>query len=252
MKEIWRDIDGFPGYQVSNYGNVIGLRGNVLKWCFCPGSDYPKITLCKNGKHVDKRINILVATAFLDNPDNLPIVMHMDNDPINNYVGNLKWGTYSENAQYMFDCERHRRSPQRETIEMGNAVRRTRIIAINRHTNEQLYFESQHDAARKLGLTQQYIWKILSGCRKSTCEYDFEYADDPERTRRRLTNYSKRRPTLEAINLRTGETRIFRSQHEAARELGISDSSIYSVLIGRLKQAKGYTFKNLEEDEYYE
>jgi hypothetical protein len=43
-------------------------------------------------------VHRLVAQAFLPNPNNLPVVMHKDNNKYNNHVSNLKWGTYSENT----------------------------------------------------------------------------------------------------------------------------------------------------------
>lgn len=39
----------------------------------------------------------MVAEAYIPNPNNLPIVMHLDDNPLNNIVSNLKWGTHKEN-----------------------------------------------------------------------------------------------------------------------------------------------------------
>lgn len=39
-----------------------------------------------------------MATAFVPNPNNDPIVLHKDNDKLNVDPGNLKWGTYKENS----------------------------------------------------------------------------------------------------------------------------------------------------------
>ncbi len=44
-----------------------------------------------------KRVNRLVAMAFILNPLNKPIVDHMDRLRTNNFVGNLRWATISEN-----------------------------------------------------------------------------------------------------------------------------------------------------------
>jgi hypothetical protein len=39
----------------------------------------------------------LVAMVYIPNPNNYPIVMHKDNNPLNNYKDNLMWGTHSMN-----------------------------------------------------------------------------------------------------------------------------------------------------------
>lgn len=52
----------------------------------------------EDGRHITKRVNRLVAEAFIPNPDNLPVVMHKDNNKKNNRVDNLKWGTIRDNT----------------------------------------------------------------------------------------------------------------------------------------------------------
>lgn len=58
---------------------------------------------CSDGKQRGVRTHRLVAEAFLPNPDNLPVVMHLDNDKSNNDISNLKWGTVAENTKCAFD-----------------------------------------------------------------------------------------------------------------------------------------------------
>lgn len=174
MAEEWRDVDGFDGYKISNAGRVKGIRKNILK-PVDGGQGYLKVTLSKNGKHIDKRINRLVAEAFLPNPNSLPLVMHLDNNRANNQVENLSWGTYSENNQYMHDCNRHPLTLTDEDREKAYSKRRSPIKAINTITGEELFFISQHDASRQLNVSQQHIWGVLNGYRRSTGGYYFEY-----------------------------------------------------------------------------
>ena len=51
------------------------------------------------GKMITRRVHRLVAIAYIPNPDNLPDVMHKDNNKENPNVENLKWGTVSENTR---------------------------------------------------------------------------------------------------------------------------------------------------------
>lgn len=41
-----------------------------------------------------------MAETFIPNPDNLPIINHKDENPINNVVTNLEWCTVKYNSNY--------------------------------------------------------------------------------------------------------------------------------------------------------
>lgn len=99
MIEIWKDIEGFEGkYQVSSWGRIRSVNG-ILK-TYENKKGYLKIGLYKNGKYHKRRINRLVAQAFIPNPYDLPQVNHMDGNKRNNSVTNLEWVTDSANKKH--------------------------------------------------------------------------------------------------------------------------------------------------------
>lgn len=61
---------------------------------------YLQVYLYKDGKRKFCKIHRLVASAFLDNPDNLPQVNHKDENKTNNNVENLEWCTSKYNCNY--------------------------------------------------------------------------------------------------------------------------------------------------------
>lgn len=118
MREIWKDIKDYEGlYQVSNWGRVKSLKfgkERVLR----PSKisvGYLSVILFKDGKYKEFLVHRLVATAFLPNPDNKPVINHKDEVKTNNFVGtpendykdgNLEWCTRKYNNNYGTRIER--------------------------------------------------------------------------------------------------------------------------------------------------
>ena len=98
---MWKPVKGFEGfYEVSDKGEVRNAKTGKLRKLYVKKNGYIDIDLYKNeGKPFYKRVHVLVAEAFIPNPNNYPIVMHKDNNKSNNCVDNLKWGTLSENTK---------------------------------------------------------------------------------------------------------------------------------------------------------
>lgn len=100
--EIWKDIEGTNGkYIVSNDGKVATLRKRKkLLTLTKQKSGYLYAMIEINGKQVNKRVNRLVATAFVENPNNYPMVNHLDGCKTNNHADNLQWVTNSQNMKH--------------------------------------------------------------------------------------------------------------------------------------------------------
>ena len=104
MGEIWKDIKGYEGlYKISSLGNIFSLISGRNRKLKLSKAGYLMIDLYKNGGGKWFRVHRLVAEAFIPNPNNYPIVLHLDNNKSNNHYNNLKWGTVSENTQQAYD-----------------------------------------------------------------------------------------------------------------------------------------------------
>jgi len=95
-------VAGFPNYAVTEDGKIWSdNRGRFL----VGGKDkdgYRILVLCSNGKRSTKRVHRLVAEAFIPNPDNLPVLNHIDGDKTNNCVENLEWCDVSHNTKHAY------------------------------------------------------------------------------------------------------------------------------------------------------
>ena len=174
LDEKWEYIAGFPMYMVSDKARVWSVKNQkFLKLKPLDRHGHLGVCLRRDGVAYYRYIHRLVAEAFIPNPKNLPIVRHLYDDPSQNAVDDLAWGTHRDNAYdailngtaYMLtDEDRYR----------GNYERMTPIIAINTITNKRTRFQSQGEASRILGIPQANIWKVLRGQRRAAGNYIFK------------------------------------------------------------------------------
>ena len=64
--------------------------------------EYLHVNIWKNNKGKNYSTNRLVALTFIPNPDNKPMVNHIDGNKLNNNAYNLEWCTCSENHKHAF------------------------------------------------------------------------------------------------------------------------------------------------------
>jgi hypothetical protein len=118
--ETWKDIKGYEGYyQVSNMGRIKGLERRVKKISINTGlpeekvikeairkqgysGGYSAITLYKEGVGTNFLTHILVAKAFIPNPNNKPEVNHIQGNKKDNRACMLEWNTESENLLHSY------------------------------------------------------------------------------------------------------------------------------------------------------
>lgn len=102
MEEIWKEIPGFPGYEVSNLGRVKSYKqcraGKILT-LHSARKGYLQVRMQDiDGAQTTKYVHRLVMMVFspIEGAENLT-VDHIDNDPTNNCLDNLRWMTAEEN-----------------------------------------------------------------------------------------------------------------------------------------------------------
>ena len=168
-EELWKQSIE-PNYEVSNLGRIrskdryvntgIGgkrfIKGTFLKLIKANTGYY---MVCVNGKNT--LVHILVANAFIENPNNLPQINHKDTKKLNNFSSNLEWISCKDNIQHAYNngCfptgEKHYNSKlsNKQTVEIRDS-----------YLNNKEYgkTEMQHILASKYKVSRSLIESIVN------------------------------------------------------------------------------------------
>lgn len=179
MKEIWREIQDYPTYKVSNLGRVLSnphvihmphqdvlSKPRLLKQRR-KENGYMQVNLSKNNHAKNFYAHRLVASAFIPNPFNLPEINHKDENKENNSVSNLEWCTSKYNLNYG------------SWKDMRSTLSAKPIVAIDKEGHVR-WFKSIKEAARQLGLWDANIGHVLHGQAHTSGGYYFEYTKEKE------------------------------------------------------------------------
>ena len=107
--ETWKDIENYEGlYQVSDKGRIKSFRKSTKLFCVdeyilkptLSNNGYYQVTLYDNAKRKKFLVHRLVASTFIDNPQNLKYVNHKDENTLNNNADNLEWCDMAYNNNY--------------------------------------------------------------------------------------------------------------------------------------------------------
>ena len=101
-----KTIKRFDCYLINKNGVVFSkITGKELKPFLRKG--YLCVCLYNFGIKYTIYVHRLVAETYIDNPLNKPCIDHIDGNPFNNHVDNLRWVTHSENNNNPITKQRH-------------------------------------------------------------------------------------------------------------------------------------------------
>lgn len=187
--EIWKDIEDYPNYQISNFGrvkskeryvNTIGgakrkIKDKIIKPTLDSRGYYVVSLYNEKGKSNPKSIHRLVCETFLENKNNYPVINHINVIKIDNRLENLEFCTQSHNIKeaYRLGLEKPNKTNLGKFGIKNKKARKIKQIDIN--TNEIInVFYGVCEAGRKTGINYRNIDLCLKNKRNYAGGYKWE------------------------------------------------------------------------------
>lgn len=244
MVEVWKDVVGYEDfYSVSNLGRMWSKRKNKELLPSTNNCGYKQTNVVDDKTTKCMLVHRAAAMAFLDNPKNLPVVNHIDENTSNNNVNNLEWCSISYNNSYN-DCAKRKCKTKKKVYQYdckGNLVN---------------IFESTKQASRELGITNSNLVKCCKeksyGGKRSYTINNFTffyYPMDKRSVLKRFTMSRNKRNNniLSKIVLQFSLDGCFIKEYPSTREVGrqlnISSSNVAACCRGKLRQSNGYVWR---------
>lgn len=238
-EEQWKPVVDYEGlYEVSNLGRVKNCRNDKIRKLQVYNTGYVYVHLRNKKISETPMVHILVAQAFIPNPENKSEVHHIDRDRTNNCVENLMWVTKEEHAALHKD--------KYDKIADMFSIPVYQYTLDGRFVKE---WKSTADIDRQMGYKHGNIWACCNGVYASSNGYQWSY-----------TKYDKMKP-IKTPTQRTAEKQSnaveqytndwkfvaeYPSMNEAARQTGYSQGFISLACNGKKELAYGYRWKKKE------
>ena len=137
-------------YAIAKDGRILSKLTDQYVQPSVDSNGYLKVILYKDGVKKTERVHRLVAQQFIPNPDNLPVINHIDGNKQNPHYQNLEWCTQQENVQHAFDTGLTAKTSNKEVVRGDGRV-----------------YPSLTEAAKNNNISKSAISKVINGTRKS-------------------------------------------------------------------------------------
>lgn len=153
----------YKGFLIDDDLNIYSARTGLKLKPHIGSDGYMQIIYRdENQKSIHERVHVILAHAFIPNPNNYKYINHIDSNKTNNSLSNLEWCTNSYNVKHGWQS--------------GNRTHknRTKVCAIDKEGNK-FKFNSIRELGATLHLDRHKVARILKNEIKNNYNYDFIY-----------------------------------------------------------------------------
>lgn len=238
MEELWKEINDFPNYEVSNLGRIRNNNSKRVLKEHIINSGYKSINMVgKEGKSKSKTVHRIVAKYFVYKPEGKNIVHHKDNNVFNNQADNLEWVTQKENIAYANNQERLNTHTARAQLKK---VSSKEVYQKDMEGNIIKKWFSPKEAEKETGgyFLASKISSVAHGSRKHHRNFKWEYVDK-----------KSTRSQRNSIDMYTLDNDIIQENMSMRNIMDFLDMNNHKTLRDKLRKTddfveyKGYKFK---------
>jgi hypothetical protein len=166
--EQWKKIVEATNYEVSNLGRIKNTKSGQILNPGIAGNGYKQVSLriIDSDKFEKRYVHRLVATYWIDNPEEKREVNHKNLNRTDNRVENLEWITSSENQKHKYANGNYKTSNRK-------------VVQLDENDNQIKTYSSVAEAAKAMGINRQGIDKVCKGTygRKTAAGFKWKYLD---------------------------------------------------------------------------
>lgn len=153
-----KDIPGYEGkYAITEDGKVWSYKNNIFLSQFLK-KGYYYVNLCGTKGRKAESLHRLLALTYIPNPENLPVVDHIDRNRTNNSLSNLRWASLETNAnnidkekarQHIYDKIHSKKEILEKALKRASEVNSRPVEMRDKNDHSILYktFSSSYQAA---------------------------------------------------------------------------------------------------------
>jgi hypothetical protein len=158
-------LEGYNNYRITKDGKIFNQYNKQLKY---QDNGQGRMTVClvnDEGKQRRLQVHRLIAMTYLPNPNQYPIVMHKDDNPLNNQVDNLMWGTQKMNIDDMITKGRSKQILTSDNIKF---IKQNHYKVTNQYQTPPAGKYTSSQLAKMFNVTKSAIMPIITNKRYAT------------------------------------------------------------------------------------